>query len=489
MRTSIQGELGALVSVLGVLTLSACSSARIADAPLAREAEALGSGAQVVQNKGSQDITHGITHWYASGDINVEGLRVRNSGTYLYIHGPGNVRVNGEVWVQDGGFLQLQEGVTMQIMNTKAGVNSYHVVTGGQLRVYGSAIGGKVDTSPPVSTGVAVSGVGSLFHSEYATIQASTGVVVDSGTIYADHLTQGTYPDALYVTGTGTLELKNSTMPLGVAMDAAAGAGSTYRPDLRRDYPGWRSTVVSPSGGNLPGANYTLVVENSTIPQWFINVKNVKPWLAATNVEIGHWSRSEAPTYVYPQLDIMGGTIDQYLKTSWSMCPEDCLDTYGNLSCQSAVSGTYNLGNMNFIFEGQGTKLDAWNLYLYWGANVTLRAPSANCARMVEVLVRDGSTLTGWGYDASTGRRGMQLDNYMGNVAGSHSKIELHSAWVGPRWGYAFLTTSDGGIALFKDFSVRGAALQTAGEVYWDTSSCGCGGGGGDARGGLPVLR
>jgi hypothetical protein len=125
MRTSIPSELRALVSVLGVLTLSACTSAPTAVAPLPRKAAAVGSGSQAVQNKGRQDITSGITHWYASRDINVDGLRVRNSGTSLYIHGPGDVRVNGEVWVQDGGFLQLQEGVTMQIMNTKAGVNSH----------------------------------------------------------------------------------------------------------------------------------------------------------------------------------------------------------------------------------------------------------------------------------------------------------------------------------------------------------------------------
>jgi hypothetical protein len=329
-------------------------------------------------------------------------------------------KIHGDLVLAKGGTLEA-ENCTIELMNTYARQYRY-LWQGGTLVTNNCTIGGTRTEKFIAHCNLNVRD-GQWLATD-TTIRFCYGVQFDGktvGRIVGTRLKAGPHPDAIIMSGKGDVTLTDSQFPIALTVFADKEPGSTVL-DMPVDTPITRTY----DGSNLPGAEYSLKMVNSSAKSWFLFVRKI--------------SMKGPPTEI-----------------AFRDCPKILPAIMGN-----DLTGTVNLptikggllsepvriGNVTFKTLDRPVGITGWGLYLK-GEKTNLKVTGPT--RIAELMLSEGSVElvgTEGTYDAVTsastievgkkGEQGFQLMNAdpgqpsgTTSIAGENARLLIRNAEVG----------------------------------------------------------
>jgi hypothetical protein len=287
---------------------------------------------------------------------------VRIDGTEEWTN--AHVRIHGDLEIAPGGSLKIEDAC-VEICGAAA--RDHQIRIAGTLISKRSTIGGTAGDQGPIQTCINLSG---SWLAEDTTVQYSYGIMADAGTLSAQNLKAGPFPDSILMSGSAAVSLRDSQF--AIALYADAGAGGQYRLSLPSNRPIHRVF----DSARVPGAPYRLELENVEVPQWFLFVRGISAHAPKTEIQI------RDATNLVPSMmahDLRG---ELHLPASWKRSGD--LSTWGD----PLPAGTRaRAGNVELEI-GTPMLVPGWGVYLT-GSNTDarIRGPTA----IAELFVQQGA--------------------------------------------------------------------------------------------------
>jgi hypothetical protein len=203
-------------------------------------------------------------------------------------------------------------------------------------------------------------------------IQYSYGIALNSGTLEASNLQQGPSPDAILLDGAATATLHGGTFNIAMKVDAHAGTDSVLdlpsNHALKAVYSGQEPTE---SGRLVPGMEGRVELAGTTVPLWFLWIKNV-----TTAPSPQTTIRLRDVQSILPAIQAVDFNGEMKLRTTW-------IDDSPKWNASLPAGTVSTAGNVIVRTETAGTALPCWAVYLSktskGPADAIIRGPTAIC--------------------------------------------------------------------------------------------------------------
>ena len=288
------------------------------------------------------------------------------------------------------GNLIVPSGKSLDIRNSLVEIVSdyprQHVIfiEGGSLSTADTQIGGTAREGVFVQTIVNIErgegGSAPRWTLTNTVVQYSYGILHNAGTLEAWNLQGGPSPDAIILGGASTATLHGGRFAIAVSADARSGGDSVL--DLPSNRP--LTAVYSgeeppPSGRRIPGMPSRLELNGTTVPMWFLFLRNV-----TTTASLQTTIRLRDVQSIVPAIQAVDFDGEMRLRSTWINDQPRWLPTLPAATVSTA-------GNLVVRTETAGTALPGWAVYLASTRQGLTRAIIRGPTSIAELFTGEGT--------------------------------------------------------------------------------------------------